>query len=1147
MKQIRLKNTHLLCMKHSILKLLIGFVLIILLENTAYSQSSKFNETEKKLTPSPTATSLGTYGNTEGKRATGGMAKNINLLQLKEGDISYNPDVEYFSTGVKVDDYGGRLGINWSDNFTAVITRTVHSVPDEYATSRRNVTPAQLLEETVENVEYVKNVHVSNVNGTGIDSEYDVFSYNIFGETGSFILENNVPLLLNHTKPVVIQILSTNPFKFCIIKTDGTKYYFGMNAEIEYTGYDNDNQCDQGNNPMANLPTTWFLSKIQSPSNDILNFNYSTIQSNYMYDFNQFYTLKYREEPGDEVGYPYQPENYQSFNHVFCARRKNTITKSLESVTGNNFKLDFEYIPRFDLTGEKLLKSVKLYDSQNLLISKIGFDYQTVTSTFPFEQLLITSINQSENRAELQIRYFLNCINIGNGTEIEKKYNFNYINLESLPHRFSFSQDLAGYYNAKGGTGLVPLKQAFEYIDNIPSARLDYYKPALNLSDRTPSVESETGLLSQITYPTGGYETIFYEPNSFTETKDISETLRIEGNYLNIDDQSQHTSQNLRVPYAQKVKLNILSSYANGQYPYDNDGSMHWVEFQLWDVTNNTSVILPYSFNIIYNTATNTVTMRLDEQYSQELTYDLYPNVDYQIRASLYGTYTRIDYNIDYKGAITSSLTEQIYYGSRIKKIIANPINSASITKSYNYKSFQKDGSKLIFNNTTSSNRSYEVNGFGAKTHVHYATHAPEQNAGGSTFYKVGYHRLSSKSQYDMNVFNGSPITYSCITEFLNDSGPDFTASQYMVTSNEDGKWLLGNYTPFVPNSNLAWNNGLEINRYLGHIENGNFKLVKEQTWSYSEESALSQIFYNYVINQNYVPGEVRGGDFFYSQMDPYSVAFYPLYSKWHKLDNISETDYYEATPNPVQLTKTTAFKYYQQDKLLFEEELTDSRSDKVVKQFRRPKYMVNNGLDINGIYQGMLGQFIFNPVVEEISFKNIDQVAKVRTNYNIESSGLYLPKTVETQGKSLEPLENRFIYHKYDDHGNSLSVSQFNGPKSNYIYSYLGEYIIAKIDNAEYSLIESLLGGAGVVQSFRDNPAPSDDDIKTFISTLRLNLPNSSITTYTYKPLVGMTSQTDPSGRTIYYEYDSFQRLMNVKDQDGNILKYTDYHYKNQ
>ena len=54
-------------------------------------------------------------------------------------------------------------------------------------------------------------------------------------------------------------------------------------------------------------------------------------------------------------------------------------------------------------------------------------------------------------------------------------------------------------------------------------------------------------------------------------------------------------------------------------------------------------------------------------------------------------------------------------------------------------------------------------------------------------------------------------------------------------------------------------------------------------------------------------------------------------------------------------------------------------------------------------------------------------------------------------------------------------------------------------------------------------------------------------VSTYTYDPLIGVTSMTDPRGQTIYYEYDEFNRLKHVKDQDGNILSKNDYHYATQ
>lgn len=57
----------------------------------------------------------------------------------------------------------------------------------------------------------------------------------------------------------------------------------------------------------------------------------------------------------------------------------------------------------------------------------------------------------------------------------------------------------------------------------------------------------------------------------------------------------------------------------------------------------------------------------------------------------------------------------------------------------------------------------------------------------------------------------------------------------------------------------------------------------------------------------------------------------------------------------------------------------------------------------------------------------------------------------------------------------------------------------------------------------------------------------NAQMTTYTYAPLVGMTSQCDVANRITYYEYDDFNRLRDIKDQDGNIIKTFTYHYKGQ
>ena len=69
-------------------------------------------------------------------------------------------------------------------------------------------------------------------------------------------------------------------------------------------------------------------------------------------------------------------------------------------------------------------------------------------------------------------------------------------------------------------------------------------------------------------------------------------------------------------------------------------------------------------------------------------------------------------------------------------------------------------------------------------------------------------------------------------------------------------------------------------------------------------------------------------------------------------------------------------------------------------------------------------------------------------------------------------------------------------------------------------------------------------------INQLRNVLTSAQVTTYTYNPLVGMISSTDPKGFTSYYGYDTNGRLNEVYFLNNgvkNILRTYNYHYKNQ
>lgn len=64
-------------------------------------------------------------------------------------------------------------------------------------------------------------------------------------------------------------------------------------------------------------------------------------------------------------------------------------------------------------------------------------------------------------------------------------------------------------------------------------------------------------------------------------------------------------------------------------------------------------------------------------------------------------------------------------------------------------------------------------------------------------------------------------------------------------------------------------------------------------------------------------------------------------------------------------------------------------------------------------------------------------------------------------------------------------------------------------------------------------------------IDELRLYPKNAQMATYTYEPLLGITSQSDANGNIAYYEYDTLGRLKFVKDTDKNVVKAMEYQYQ--
>lgn len=170
----------------------------------------------------------------------------------------------------------------------------------------------------------------------------------------------------------------------------------------------------------------------------------------------------------------------------------------------------------------------------------------------------------------------------------------------------------------------------------------------------------------------------------------------------------------------------------------------------------------------------------------------------------------------------------------------------------------------------------------------------------------------------------------------------------------------------------------------------------------------------------------------------------------------------------------------------------------------------------------------------------------------NIVTSGFPLPKSIQNldlQNPTISQTE--ITYDLYDTKGNILQYSEKGTKPTVIIWGYNQTQPIAKIEGAIYNQVSAYVS-AIITASDADNTQGTDQSEQALIGALDLfrNNPALSgyqITTYTYNPLIGVTSITPPSGVREVYKYDSANRLESVKDINGNLLKEYQYKYKSK
>ena len=261
---------------------------------------------------------------------------------------------------------------------------------------------------------------------------------------------------------------------------------------------------------------------------------------------------------------------------------------------------------------------------------------------------------------------------------------------------------------------------------------------------------------------------------------------------------------------------------------------------------------------------------------------------------------------------------------------------------------------------------------------------------------------------------------------------------------------------------------------------------------------------------------------------------------------------------NTAEIKTTTDYIYDATDHLnLTNERLEDTDGNILETKYKYAKDYSAGG-DLNN------WNFTGIPLLTT-KYKNNVPVSRSKLNFNTNWTGhaKLLPSSQQSVinldkiDKSGEVLEDQVTYGEYDNKGNLLEYTTKNGLTTTIIYGYNRTLPIAKIEGMDYVSFMTAMGHPNDLNNYEvlDICQKSNDDSSqalrsdemTFLTALdsfRKQLPNYKVTTYTYDPLIGVRSITPPSGVRENYTYDTANRLKEIRDVNGKILKEYRYEY---
>ncbi|MCD1118735.1 hypothetical protein [Chryseobacterium turcicum] len=1141
-------------------------IIIVFLYCYIYSQSPSIPQIKTDLpqiiTPSPTVAALMKFEEVPVNNYTGTPDISIPLFSVSthSKDINLEVALKYHPANVKGDNIAGEAGLGWSLLSGGSISRTVRGLPDEiFVHGNTNGTISSKIGLYHDNIMGDDNNYYNNdisvlsqlaynfpnkankfywetIEKGKFDTEHDLWQFNFMGNSGRFYIKKNqsgilevVPLsdyrvkITNH-----YSMINNNPYVpigFTIYDEKGYQYIFDVSETTSTSQAVENRSLYNPNSSMSSnteFRSSFQLKEIKDPNNNLL------IQ----YDF---YDTEFIEvNNSSNFIQNYYPDGYEYYSKYNCF---NEIQPSQQVVNS------------LSRTKVKKIKNIIVTD-----YSKISVEYAT-------------DRNDSNIQLNNKVVRVSKMIFKDFGDKIIKKVNFNYGYSNVLKNRLILKEVVEDF-----GINTQPLKYIFSYneIDQNLNGTiaLDYWGNfnlvtnncnSQNLSTlRVPTPQtSNLDLLNKVQYPTGGSSIFVFESNTYSYIGDEPVTDFKENTlnefFLDSDYKSFNNSSFQFLPVHSKDRRAILKT--DILLPEDPNS---------W----NRSIGLFKVINGQYNLVANIFCVEPNNDCCKEIILE--KNIQYAVkRLSLNLNYTGTDHlSIDYYTATDDEKKYLFGGGNRISKIgyfsnssndlYNNYVSNTVIPekeKKYNY-------NWLGDSNKSSGSLSFikPVFSYSRQTKISTVCTEPPFLSGQALGATIDFITTTTLNNTPLINTHGSDVGYKYVTVF--ETGKGKVEQEYTSPIDYPEEISIANTRPFIPSKNIDYKRGLlEKETIFDNL----LRPLSEKTFSY-EFDHYEQLYgyrfyradgagfdgsyfntydaYEIALQQGNISLPFGGGNTFSTQ----NLAGYPLeYMQnialidafgWAKLMSTKTENYFYENGSQRILEKNESFEYNTLNKQI-SQHIAMTEDGSILKT----KYFYHSG-------DSPYSQNRISEIEKIENYKDGKLLDTKKINYSNSWTGnaSYFPNQIQSSFGNTA-LETQLIFDQYDTKGNILQYTTKDGIPTTIIWGYNSTQPIAKIVDYPYALVNGLATDI-ITASDADALNPSNETaLITALNNFRnlLQLKEFQITTYTYDPLIGVTSITPPSGIREVYLYDSANRLKEIRQDNaaGKLLKEFKYNYK--